>query len=59
MKTMILPVMSVVLAEAGTALVIFNASPHAPLGFRLWFGGLAVISPFAGYWLYRRMTAKA
>ena len=59
MKTLILPVAFVVLAEAGTALVMLNASPHAPLGFWLWFGGIAFISPFAGYGLYRRMTAKA
>lgn len=59
MKTVILLVMSVVLAEAGTALVMFNASLHLPLGFWLWFGGIAVLSPAIGYWLYRRMTAKA
>ena len=59
MKPFTVPVLSVALAEVGAALVMLNASPHAPLGFWLWFGGLAALFPFAGYWLYRRMTAKA
>ncbi len=57
MKPFMLPITSVMLIEAGSALVLLNASPHTPLGFRLWFGSIAVISPFVGYWLYRRMTA--
>ncbi len=38
-------------------MVMLNASPHAPLGFWLWFGGSAVLSPLAGYGLYRRLMA--
>ena len=59
MKPLMLPLLSVALAEAGAALVMFNASPHAPLGFWLWFGSIAIISPLAGYGLYRRMITKA
>ena len=58
MKTLALPVVVVMLAEAGTVMVMLNASPHAPLGFWLWFGGVAVLSPVVGYWLYRRMTVS-
>ena len=39
---------------------MFNAAPHQTLGFWLWFGDIAVLSPVYGLWLYRRlMTAKA
>ena len=58
MKTVTLPVVLVMLAEAGAALVMLNASPHPPPGFWLWFGSIPVLSPFAGYWLYRRLTAS-
>lgn len=57
MKLLTLSGVCVVLMEVGIALVMLNASPHAPLGFWLWFGGIAALSPSAGYWLYRRMTA--
>ena len=56
MKPLTLSLVAVGLAEAGATLVMLNASPHAPLGFWLWFGSLAVIFPFAGYWVYRRMV---
>ncbi len=60
MKPLVMSVSAVLLAEAGSALVMLNAAPHQPLGFWLWFGGLAVFFLFAGYWLYRRLTtAKA
>ena len=59
MKTLIFPIAFVVLVEAGAALVLLNATPHPPLGFRLWFGSIAALAPIAGYWLYRRLTAKA
>ena len=58
MKTLILPGVIVVLGEVGYAMVLFNASPHAPLGFWLWFGGLAILFPFYGYWLYRLYERK-
>ena len=56
MKTVILPVVLVVLAEAGAALVMLNASPHPPPGFWLWFGGITALSPLAGYALYRHLS---
>ncbi len=60
MKLLTLSVVWVVLIEVGVTLVMINASPHAPLGFWLWFGGIGVLSPFAGYCLYRWLTiAKA
>ena len=59
MKPIILPIVGVMLAETGANLVMFNASPHAPLGFWLWFGGIAALAPIAGYGLYRRLTVKA
>lgn len=43
-----------VLAEVGTMMVLLNARPHAPLGFWLWFGGIAVLVPSCALWLYRR-----
>lgn len=57
MKPLVLSILLVVLMEVGVALVMLNASPHAPLGFWLWFGSIVAISPFVGYWLYWRMTA--
>ena len=57
-KLLALFVVWVVLMEVGVTLVMLNASPHAPLGFWLWFGGIAAFGPAAGYWLYRRMTAS-
>ena len=53
MRPIILPLLAVLLAEIGTALVLFNAAPHQPLGFWLWFGGVAAAGPFVGYRLYR------
>ncbi len=41
------------IGEVGIALVLVNARPHAPLGFYLWFGGLAVAFPVYCVWLYR------
>ena len=59
MKPLILSVSLVMAVEGGTVLVMLNASPHPPFGFCLWFGGIAAISPFVGYGLYRRLTVKA
>ena len=58
MEPIVLSIVGVVLIEAGSALVMLNASPHPPLGFWFWFGSIAAISPFAGYGLYWRMTTK-
>ena len=41
------------IGEAGIAVVLCNARPHAPLGFYLWFGGLAVAFPLYCIWLYQ------
>lgn len=56
MKPLAMSILAVLLAEAGCALVMLNAAPHQPLGFWLWFGGIAVLSPAIGYWLYQRVT---
>ena len=58
MKPLILSVLAVTLVEAGTAMVMRNAAPHQPLGFWLWFGGLATLAPIQGVWLYRHLAAK-
>lgn len=57
MKPIVLPLLLVTLCETGCAMVVLNASPHAPLSFWLWFGDLAVLSPLAGYRLYRWLIA--
>ena len=57
MKPLVLSLFAVLLAESGCALVMLNAAPHQPVGFWLWFGGIAIVSPIAGYYLYRRLIA--
>ena len=57
MRPFVVSVSAVLLAEAGSALVMLNAAPHQPLGFWLWFGGIAVLSPIVGFWIYRRLMA--
>ena len=60
MKPVVSPLLAVLLAEASSVLVIPNATPHQPHGFWLWFGGIAVLSPIVGFWIYRRqVTSKA
>ncbi len=56
MKPIVLPLLSVMLCEVGTALMMLNAAPHQPLGFWLWFGSLAFLGPVCSYWLYRRLV---
>lgn len=41
-----------VFAEIGVALVLCNARPDPPPGFRLWFGGIGVFAILVPVWLY-------
>ena len=56
MKLRLLIILIVLTQELEAAMVMLNARPHAPLGFYMWFGGLAVLAPFIGFWLYRRLV---
>ena len=58
MKPLTLSLLAVMLAEAGAAMIMLNATPHQPLGFWLWFGGLAAFSPMVGFWIYRRLKQQ-
>jgi hypothetical protein len=46
------------LGEFGCALVLFNGNPYAPVGQRLWFGGLAFAFPFYVFWMYRQTIGR-
>lgn len=58
MRPLTLSILAVTIAEAGAAMVTLNAAPHQPLGLWLWFSGLAVLAPVAGFRLYKLAKAR-
>jgi hypothetical protein len=58
MRLFILVVLGIVMVEVGCLLVLLDARPNAPLGFWLWFIGLALAAPVYLVWVYRRTIGR-
>lgn len=53
-----LVVITSIMAEAGVGMVLLNAPSNAPLGFRLWFGGIGLLVPLWVFWMYRHPAGR-